>query len=104
MSKIKLDEVEQIIEAGIQDALDGNLTDAHRVRLLRLALALAANEFHRIEKTTSGSVSPEVLMFLQQMSVLTDEDLDPNALVARKAEEAGIEVPEPEPESKIIMP
>lgn len=71
----------QIIRTAAERAIDGELTDAERVTLYKLALTVAAAELHRVEQVNSGSVSPEALLILQQIGLLCDEGVDAERLL-----------------------
>ena len=63
-------------------ALEGKLSDEDRVALYRLALTIAAHEFHRIEANSGhGLVSPEVLLLLQQIVLVCDDKVDRDKLL-----------------------
>lgn len=74
-------EIQGILERAVSQAIEGTLEDAMRVRLYQFALTIAAGEFHRIESTNGGSVAPEVLLLIQQISLLCSENPDPRKFI-----------------------
>lgn len=75
MTKITLDELAEILEAAAADAAEGQLSDNNRVKLYMVAMAIAANEFFRIESENPGAVSPDVLMALQQITTICSDSI-----------------------------
>lgn len=64
----------------IMKASEGEITDAERVDLYRVALTVAANEFYRIESIAEGSVNPAVLTLLQQIELIAGEGATPERM------------------------
>lgn len=66
-------EGEALIESILRRVVAGDVTDADRVVLYRLALTSAAAEFHRIASNGHADlIAPEVLILLQQIHTLCD--------------------------------
>lgn len=82
---IPADRLESVLVEAAKQALDGTLSDATRVRLYRLALTVAAEEFYRIESTQGGSVAPGVLMIIQQIAALCEDKVDAERLMSAEA-------------------
>jgi hypothetical protein len=85
-------DLESVIQRAAQAAIDGDLEDNLRVRLYRVALSVAGQEFHRIEEQAAGSVDPGVLMLIQQIVLLCDDNVDPDKLIGniRRAENPNV--------------
>jgi hypothetical protein len=66
---------ENTLRTATENALAGTLTDEARVALYRLCLTMAADEFHRLEKENPGSVEPEVLITILQISTVCDPEI-----------------------------
>lgn len=79
-----LTDAEQTIQEAAEAVASGTMTDSLRVRLYRIAVTLAGEEFYRIEKVSAGTVSPQMLTVMQQIVSLCD---DPE--LADKLVEAG---------------
>ena len=67
--------IEKILTEVAEQAIEGTLTDETRIGVYELALTVAANELHRIERTHNGAVSPESLLLLQQLALLADKNV-----------------------------
>ena len=80
---INLETLEDIIRGASQHALAGTLTDTARVQLYKLALTIAAEEFHRVEKEANGNavVKPDILILLQQISLICEPDVATDMLM-----------------------
>lgn len=82
--------LENLLANTARAALDGSLTDTDRVILLKLALSVAANEFHRIASNgVPDTITPEVLLLLQQIFLLCDDDVDIDKLLGGMGLERG---------------
>ena len=68
--------LKEVLAEAANRAARGELADADRVALYRFALSAAANEFYRIEKTAAGSVDPNALLLIQQISLLCEDNVD----------------------------
>ncbi len=53
------DELNDLLTETVTAAIEGNLTDTQRVVLYQVAMAVTANELHRIERAAGGTVSAE---------------------------------------------
>lgn len=82
------DFLENIIMEAADKVMHDEMDDHTRVILYRLALTVCASEMVRIEKEIGG-VKPEVLMLLQQISLLCDEDTGRDKLIANARKRAG---------------
>ncbi len=80
---IKLEVLEDIIHSASENALAGTLTDSARIELYKLALTVAAEEFHRVEKGANGTsiVKPDILILLQQIAIICEPDVDTDMLM-----------------------
>ena len=70
-----------IIEYAVERALDGSMNDNLRVTLYRLAILVCSEEFYRIEAQHRGTVNPASLLLLQQLTVLADENPNPERII-----------------------
>lgn len=73
--------LQDILIHAAERAVAGVLTDSERSDLYRLALTVAAEEFYRIEQRAGGIVTPEVLILLQQISLLCEPNIDIESLI-----------------------
>ena len=74
--------VETVLMTATENALEGTLTDDARIEILRFALNMAADEFHRIEEEESGTVDPGVLIALHQLYTVCQPNLTTDDLMA----------------------
>jgi hypothetical protein len=85
---------ETTLRTATENALAGTLTDEARVALYRLCLTMAADEFHRLEQINPGSVEPEVLITILQISTICDPEITQESLMQAMERMAEMMVPE----------
>jgi hypothetical protein len=66
------EDLDTLFTTAIDEAIAGELSAEKRVTLYRVAMAVAAKEFHRIEATAGGTVAAEVLATLQHITHICD--------------------------------
>jgi hypothetical protein len=85
---------ETVLSTATENALAGTLTDEARVALYRICLTMAADEFFRLEQANPGTVEPEVLITILQITTVCDPDITQETLMEAMERMAEMMVPE----------